>query len=220
VEYYPAFLDIEGKLVVVIGGGKVAFRKVKSLREAGARCRVVSPVLHEGLVEFRDNGDIEYINDVFKEEYLDGAWLVVAATNDPETQDRVFDAAQRNRIFCNVVDVPSRCSFIVPSVVKRGALKIAISTSGLGPGLSKNIRKELEKQFPESISQYIECVGKIRRLIINNLKNDDEKKRALKILFDLKSAQCFIDGDKQGIRQWAKKIGGEEALKIVRNYYG
>ncbi len=219
-KYYPAFLNIESRRVVVIGGGNVAYRKVMALLDAGARITVISPELSSGLKELLDSGAILYVMDTFKDDYIKGAWLVVAATDDPIVQKEVYEACEREKIFCNVVDVPERCSFIVPSLVKRGALNIAISTSGLGPGLSKALRKELEALFPESYAQFVECVGRLRRLVLDTFKDPQEKRRRLGILFDLNAARCFINGDRDAIEKWALEIGGRKALEIVREYHG
>lgn len=218
--YYPVFLNIAERRVVVVGGGRVAFRKVQALLDARAQCLVVSPGLSPALQEMAERGDIQWVRDSFKEQYLQGAWLVIAATDDSGVQEHVYRACEEKRIFCNVVDVPGWCSFIVPSIVRRGALKIAISTSGLGPGLAKNIRKELEARFPEEYERYVECVGKLRRFIIRRYEDADEKARRLEILFDLNTVKWFIDGDVEAIEHWALELGGTEALSIVRECHG
>ncbi len=218
--YYPAFLNIESRRVVVIGGGNVAYRKVRALLEAGAKITVISPELSSDFMELVATEAIQYVKDTFRESHIRGAWLVVAATDDPLVQEQVYEACERERVFCNVVDVPERCSFIVPSLVRRGALNIAISTSGLGPGLSKALRRELEALFPESYAQFVECVGRLRKLVLAKCQDPGEKKRRLKILFDLDAAKWFIDGDRAAIERWAQEIGGREALEIVREYHG
>ena len=218
--YYPAFLNIREKKVVVVGGGRVAYRKVKALLEAGARCHVVSPELDQRLKEIAAKGWVDYVQDVFRQNYLDGAWLVVAATNDPKVQEAVYQYCEKRHIFCNVVDVPSRCSFIVPAVLKRGALRIAVSTMGLAPGLSRRIRQELEGLFPTGYGRYVNAVGKLRKYIIRHFSNSKERKEALARLFDLGISMYFMNGDMERIEKWAREIGGEDAVKIVRGDNG
>ncbi len=220
INYYPVFLNVKDRLVVVIGGGRVAMRKVSSLVEAGARCRVVSPVIDEGLEGLKANGLIEHIEARFSEGHIEGAWLVIAATDDVEVQDKVFRACEARGIFCNVVDVPQRCSFIVPSVLKRGAFKLAISTSGLGPGLSRAVRLELEGQFPEEFSRYVDCIGRLRRLIIDTIRDEKDRRDRLTKLFDLSMSRYFIKGDIETLRQWALTIGGQRAVSILEACYG
>jgi precorrin-2 dehydrogenase/sirohydrochlorin ferrochelatase len=120
--YFPVFLNLEGKLCVVIGGGKVGERKVLSLLQAKAFVKLISPEATPVLQKLAEEGQILWEKRIYQPGDLEGAWLVVAATNDPSTQRSIYDEANAKRVFCNMVDVPEFCSFIVPSVVKRGSL--------------------------------------------------------------------------------------------------
>ncbi len=163
MRYYPVFLNLKGRLCVVIGGGSVAERKVRGLLRAGANIKVVSPGITKGLEELVRGGQIHYINRTYQREDIKDAFLVIAATADVDINKAVFNDARN--IPVNVVDVPELCSFIVPSIVSRGALTIAISTSGVSPAMAKSIREELEELFPEEIEDFFQFLEEIRMKI-------------------------------------------------------
>ncbi len=180
--YYPAFLNLEGKLCVVIGGGRVAERKIKSLLECGARVRVISPEATAGIEKLSEEGKLILEKRIYQKGDLEGAWLVVAATSDPRVQKGVFEEAESRRIFCNVVDVPEKCSFIVPSVIRRGELCIAISTSGASPALARRIRERLEKEFDSSWESHVKLMKHIRKEVLSSELSLKERELKLKKL--------------------------------------
>ncbi|MFQ5826028.1 MAG: bifunctional precorrin-2 dehydrogenase/sirohydrochlorin ferrochelatase [Dehalococcoidia bacterium] len=132
--YYPVFLNIAGRRCLVIGGGEVAERKVASLLDCGGRVTVISPRLSPGLEEKQAQGAIEALARDFQPGDLEGAFLVIAATDDPGVNDKIVREARKRGILINVVDQPGECDFIVPSTVHRGELVVAISTGGQKPG--------------------------------------------------------------------------------------
>ena len=182
ISYYPAFLKLEGKKCVVIGGGKVAERKILSLLEANAIVVLVSPDATLFLAKLAEEGKITWIKDIFKADYLEEAWLVFACTNQRDVQREVFQACEERKIFCNVVDQPDVSSFIVPSVVKRGALTLAISTSGASPAVSRRLRERLERLFGEEYASYLELMRRIRESILSKGLPQEEKERKLQVL--------------------------------------
>ncbi len=164
--YYPIFLKVEQKLCVVIGGGPVAERKITSLLEAGARVKVIAPEITERIKTLAREGKIIWEERPYRSGDLKDAFLVIAATNNPQVQEEVFAEAEERKIFCNVVDKPALCSFIVPSVVKRGRLQIAISTSGASPALAKRLREQLEELFGPEYAEYLELMAAWRKEIL------------------------------------------------------
>ena len=136
--YYPIFLDVRDRLAVVVGGGRVAARKVSGLVEAGARVRVVAPRLAAGL------GAQEVQRRSYRRGDLKGAVLAFAATNDREVNHAVAAEARRRRIPVNVADSVEDCTFLVPARLTRGPVQIAISTSGKSPRLARQLRQKLE----------------------------------------------------------------------------
>lgn len=153
---FPLFLRLEGKDVLVVGGGEVAARKALDLAEAGAAVRVVAPEVHASIegarcaIEQRD----------FEDDDVEGAWLVVAATNDPRVQARVCEAADRARVFSIAVDDPPNGTAISASVLRRGGITVAIGSSGEAPALSRLLREVLEQALPDD--QWIEAAKTLR----------------------------------------------------------
>lgn len=140
--WYPLFLDIEGKLAVVVGGGNVAFRKAAGAAAAGARVRVIAPRF---LREFEAFEGVERIQREFEEADLTGAALVFAATDSREVNRRVGEAARALGIPANIADAPEECAFIVPARIHRQGVQIAISTGGEDPKRAAETRKKLEE---------------------------------------------------------------------------
>ncbi len=177
--FYPALLDLKNKLCVVIGGGKVAERKVRILLKAGALIKVISPEVSEFIQKLSEEQKIILEKRCYRPGDLEGSWLVVAATSDRKIQELIKKEADEKRIFCNVVDVPELCSFIVPSSVERGKLLFAISTQGASPAVAKRLRQRLENLFDESYADYIKLMEKIRKEILNSPLSQEEKEERL-----------------------------------------
>jgi len=181
-EFFPVFLNLKNKLCIVIGGGKVAERKVENLLTSQAKVKVISPEVTLKLKKLAEEGKIEWERRVYKKGDLDSAWLVIAATDNPEIQKEIFKEAEEKRIFCNVVDVPELCSFIVPSTIRRGLLTIAISTSGVSPAVARRLRETLEEIIGEEYVLYVELMKDLRKQILNLNLSPEEKEEKLQKL--------------------------------------
>jgi precorrin-2 dehydrogenase/sirohydrochlorin ferrochelatase len=179
MNYYPVYLNLEGKKVVVIGGGRVAERKVFSLLKAGASVTVVSPEITTKLMKAKRGKSIRHVSSPYQKKNLAGAFLVIAATDNPAINSRV---AHDTTGLVNVVDVPSECNFIAPSVIKRGQLMIAISTSGSSPALSRSLRKEIEMLYGPEFSSYLNFIKRVRANAITGIKNRVLREKFLKSL--------------------------------------
>ena len=142
--YYPVYLSLEGKKCVVVGGGEVAWRKVETLLAAGTKVCLVSPEITPGIDELVKAGKLVHIRREYRTGDLEGAFLVIGATDNEDINRQVACDAEKTGILVNIVDVPKLCNFIVPSKVERGDLIISISTGGTSPALAKKIRKQLE----------------------------------------------------------------------------
>lgn len=179
MKYYPVFLDLKGRKAVVVGGGKVAERKVLALLKAGADITVISPSITARLLKERSKKTIRHIPRGFERNDLQGAFLVIAATNSPEVNREV---AVRSPALVNVVDVPSECNFIAPSVITRGYLTIAISTGGISPAFAKTVRRELEKIYGREVSGYLEFLKGMRAKALSEISHKGKKECFLKSL--------------------------------------
>jgi len=148
MKYYPINLNIKGKLCVVIGGGRVAERKVKNLLLCGARVRVVSPDLTDLLSKWASRGKIDYVRNEYRASHLKGAFLVYAATSDRKVNAKVARDAAKRRLLVNVADLATESTFILPAVLRKREISIAVSTNGLSPAKSVRIRDRI-KEFIE-----------------------------------------------------------------------
>jgi uroporphyrin-III C-methyltransferase/precorrin-2 dehydrogenase/sirohydrochlorin ferrochelatase len=162
---FPVFLNIKDRRCLVVGGGPVAARKVGQLLKAGARVAVAAPELCPELAQCHDIQAIEYLPVVFNENLLDGCVLVIAATNDDQVNRRVSELAQRRQLPVNVVDNPALCSFIMPSVVDRDPIQIAVSTGGASPVLARLLRARLETLIPAGYGRLAELMRTFRERV-------------------------------------------------------
>jgi precorrin-2 dehydrogenase/sirohydrochlorin ferrochelatase len=161
--YYPVNLDVFGRKCLVAGGGAVAERKVGTLLDFGARVIVVSTSFTPGLLRLGKRNKIRLVNRKFKSGDIEDAFLIIAATDDRKTNEHVSNAARKAGVLVNVVDQPKLCSFIAPSVIKRGPLVVSISTSGQAPLFAKAMRLKLEKFVTPALGKLAVELGKIRR---------------------------------------------------------
>ena len=180
MRYYPVFLNLEGKRCVVVGGGDVAERKVLALLDSGASVTVISPELTERLYDLKFAGRIEHLQRDYREGDLKGAFIVIAATSEMDVNRKVSGDAEG--IPVNVVDTPELCSFIVPSVLRRGPLTIAVSTSGTSPALSRSIREELEALYTEEVGTLLEHIVRIRKELMGSDLSPEKRTAILKSL--------------------------------------
>jgi len=181
-EFFPVFLNLKDKLCIVIGGGRVAERKIENLLTVQAKIKVISPEVTLKLKKLAEEGKIEWERRGYKKGDLNSAWLVIAATDNPEIQKEIFKEAEEKRIFCNVVDVPELCSFIVPSTIRRGLLTIAISTSGVSPAVARRLRETLEEIIGEEYVLYLKLMKDLRKQILNlNLSPEEKEKKLQKL---------------------------------------
>lgn len=180
---YPMMIKLEGQEITVIGGGKIAYRKVKNFLDFGCRVRVIAINFID---EFENVGDkVEKINDKYKEEYIKDSFVVVAATDDKAINESIGNYCSNRGKLVNVVDNPHLSTYIVPSVVKRGDLIIGVSTSGKSPSLAAKIKKDLEEKYDESYEEYLNILGTLREKIIKKYTDSKVKKEKLNRLIEL-----------------------------------
>jgi len=176
MKYYPVNLNVKNRKCLVVGGGEVATRKVKVLLESGATLTVITLNATKHLYKLENDGLLTLKLRLYKASDLNGMFLVFGATNDKKLNRQLFVDASKSNLLCNIADCPDQCNFILPSIVNRGDLSIAISTSGKSPALAKKIRKDLEKKFGLEYAEFLEIMGLIRRkLISSNCKSEIRK---------------------------------------------
>jgi precorrin-2 dehydrogenase / sirohydrochlorin ferrochelatase len=204
--YYPAFLDLKDRLCIVVGGGVVALRKVESLSACQAHVRVIAPAVVDEILAL---DAIEIVHKPYDHHDLAGAYLVIAATDDEATNLAVSRDAARRRIFCNVVDRPDQCSFIVPSVVERGPIKVAISTGGISPALSKRLRMELGAVVGAEYEYLAGILGRIRPMVLAQEGGHLAHKRVFEVLVNSDLIEAIRQNDKDRIDEILLQALGE-----------
>ena len=173
---YPIFLKLNYIPCLVVGGGKVAARKVKALLAAGAEITVLAPELSRELEKMAGDGVIIHLKRDYQSEDLIGFVLVIASTDAGEVNQRIYNDAVQNNVLINSVDDPERSNFYVPSLLKRGKLLLAISTSGTVPYFARELRKFLESKFYPGIEKDLAGLQKLRSEIIEGAKGNGKLK--------------------------------------------
>ena len=194
MKYYPIYLDLRDRLCVVVGGGQVAERKTLSLLEAGANVTVISPSLSQKLQGLSQSGKITHLPKTFDDKDLTAALLVIAATDSRQVNASIGRLCKKRNILVNVVTPPDESSFIVPSVVERGELLIAVSTSGMSPALSKKIRQELEERYGPEYEIFLGKMSMLRARLMDEVKDDGLRREILQTLADSNVISLLKEG--------------------------
>jgi len=208
--YYPIFINLKDKPCLVVGGGEVARRKVETLLTYGARVRVVSPQVGTGILRLAARRQIELLRRGYEAQDVAGCCLVIGATDDPEVNRRVAEDASRAGVLVNIVDEPDLCSFIVPSVVRRGELQVAVSTGGCSPALAKRLRIELSAQFGPEYAEYVELLGRCREEVLRRVEDEEVRRGIFQRLVEGDVLELIRQGDKAGLRGCLREILGFE----------
>lgn len=207
--YYPVFLDIRQRPCLVVGGGGVGSRKVDTLVENGAHVTVISTEATDRLETLCRQGTIVLKKRPYQSKDLDGMFLVIGATDDETLNRRISQDAEKRQILCNIVDRPEICSFIVPSIVRRGDLVLAISTSGKSPAFAKRLRKELAQQFGEEYGQFLQLMGAVRRKLLAAAHEPEAHKYLFNQIIDEGLLDLIRGKNKENINALLLRILGE-----------
>ena len=204
--YYPVNLDIHDRDCLVVGGGGVGARKVEGLKGCGGRVTVVSPRISDRLRGLVETGGVQWRNREYRAGDLDGMFLVIGATDDKALNRRIHaDASERNML-CNIADRPEVCNFILPAVVRRGDLMIAVSTSGRSPAFAKKLRKDLETWFGPEYAAFLDLMGAVRAKLLK----EEHAPEAHKPLFE-----ALIERDLLGLIKAGDAAAIDEELEAV-----
>ncbi len=163
--FYPVFLNLTGRRCVIIGGGQIAEGKISKLLDSGAKIIVISPDATQGIRSFTERGQIELDLRKYQQGDLQGAFLVIAATNDRVVNQEIFEEAEKQGILLNAVDDMPRCSFIAPSIVEKGPVTVAISTGGASPALARKLRENMEVSSALDWADATGVLSKARQII-------------------------------------------------------
>jgi siroheme synthase-like protein len=192
---YPLFLILKGKRALLVGGGAVALRKARVLWESGCDLTVVSKRYTDPFRTWLKARAVTWEERPYADGEASAYFLVVSATDDPLVNHRVYEDACRSERLVNVVDQPHLCNFFVPSVVRRGALQVAVSTSGDCPALSRRIRRELEGFLPERYGPLLQKLADIRNELKRRLPTPELRKAALEEILATDAITRFLEGE-------------------------
>lgn len=216
MNFYPICLDITNRRCTVIGGGKVAARKAQGLLDHQAQVTMISPELSEESEALYKDNLLSWIDRPYREGDLADSFLVIAATDDPDVQQRIHAEATERNILLNVADVPKWCNFILPATVRRGDFCLAISTSGKSPALAKQMRKGMEKQFGPEYDFLLQALGALRPLILNlNLPHAENKRIFEQLLHDDMATWIRDDQWSKVIRHFQNVLGDQVPLDCL-----
>ncbi|WP_439835552.1 siroheme synthase CysG [Aeromonas enteropelogenes] len=212
MDYLPIFCRLDNKPVLLVGGGEVALRKARLLLDASARLTVVAPELDSELAELAANESIEWLAGEFAPAHLTGKWLVVAATDRREVNALVYQSANQARIFANVVDDPKRSSFIMPSIIDRSPLMVAISSGGKAPVLARLLREKLEAMLPQHLGAVAAFAGSLRDRVKARFATMGERRRFWERLLGAdRLGQALAQGDSASANQLADNLFADES---------
>lgn len=176
----PVMLDVKEKEVVIIGGGKVALRKIQLFLNYKANITVVSEKFESEILKLE--GKIDIISSTYNKRFIEEAFMVIAATSDKKINHKIYEDAKKLKKFVNVVDDYKNSDFVTMAIVERGPLKIAVSTSGESAGASKKIKKKIEDFIPSEYEELIKYIGIERKKIIETYDGEEKERRLLKLL--------------------------------------
>ncbi len=212
--YYPATLDIAGRNALVVGAGSVAEGKILNLLQAAAKVKVVSLTATDNVREWARQGKIELEVRAYEPRDLDSCFMVIAATENNETNVAVHAEAEARQMLCNVVDMPHLCNFILPSIVRRGDLAIAVSTGGASPAMARRIRIALDQCYGKEYAVALRILGSLRAELKQRYPDFNDRKILFeRIVYSTESERIFMDmvraGDTDALEAWVEKCIAE-----------
>jgi precorrin-2 dehydrogenase/sirohydrochlorin ferrochelatase len=209
LDYYPVWLSLGGKSCIVVGGGAVAERKIAGLLNANANVTVISPEITAVIAEWVDKGRLKGILACYDSQYSSEAFIVIAATNSTEVNQQVAaDAIARGQLI-NRVDNPDQSDFIVPAVIRRGKLAIAVSTSGASPSLAGEIRDKLEQEYGEEYESYLDFLGELRLRVQQQIIEPSVRRKILKEVLKLDILAWIREGSFEK-EAWLERLLNDE----------
>ncbi|MEA3141225.1 MAG: uroporphyrin-III C-methyltransferase / precorrin-2 dehydrogenase / sirohydrochlorin ferrochelatase [Gammaproteobacteria bacterium] len=211
MNYFPVFFDLMGQAVLVVGGGEVALRKVVLLERSGAAITLVAPQVHPELQERGSAGKIKLVSREFVPDDLNGARLVIVATSRRAVNRWIATLSEARNIPVNVVDDREASRFIVPAIIDRDPVLVAISTGGTSPVLARRLRERLEAAIPKKIGELALWLRALRDGARRRLRNTDERRRFFENIVDGAAARRFIEGDVQAAQRLAQQLLGTTA---------
>ncbi len=208
MRYYPVCLDIKNRPCLVVGGGQVGTRKVRTLLQCGALVTVVSPEVTAELTRLERQGRITVIPRDYRSTDLDQVFLVIGATDDQNLNRQVHLDAEAAQKLCNIADQPELCNFVLPSIINQGDLMIAISTSGRSPAFAKYLRQRLQNQFGPEYGRFLDLMGAVRRRLLKTEHAPEAHKPLFENLIHNNLLELIKNDDRTGINTLLAEVLG------------
>ncbi|EAR7070413.1 uroporphyrinogen-III C-methyltransferase [Salmonella enterica] len=210
MDHLPIFCQLRDRDCLIVGGGDVAERKARLLLEAGARLTVNALAFIPQFTVWADEGMLTLVEGPFDEALLDPCWLAIAATDDDAVNQHVSEAAESRRIFCNVVDAPKAASFIMPSIIDRSPLMVAVSSAGTSPVLARLLREKLESILPQHLGQVAQYAGQLRARVKKQFTTMGERRRFWEKFFvNDRLAQSLANADEKAVNATTEQLFSE-----------
>ncbi|EPZ8125330.1 siroheme synthase CysG [Yersinia enterocolitica] len=207
MDYFPIFCQLQNKACLLVGGGEVAERKARLLLDAGAAVTVNACEFTEQFHDWAEQGLLSLVSGEFAPELLAEKWLVIAATDQVAVNALVYQSANQQRVFCNVVDDPKRTSFIMPSIIDRSPIMIAISSGGKAPVLARLLREKLEAMLPQHLGQLAQLAGNLRQRVKQHFVAMTDRRRFWeKLLTHDRLAQSLANEDQVQVEQHVEQL--------------
>jgi precorrin-2 dehydrogenase/sirohydrochlorin ferrochelatase len=208
MKYYPVNMEIRGRTVTIVGGGAVAERKCRTLLEAGAMVRIIAPRLSRWLLGLVRKGKIEHLAREYRRGDLAGSFLVFSATGNRDVSMAVADEAGECRIPANIADMPERSDFTTPATVARGDLLLTVSTGGKCPGMSREIRSQLDDCYGEEYAMALRVLGAVRERLLTQKKGSHAIREILNSLISHDLARLLRDGAPDEVERLLREVAG------------
>ncbi|ELY5853347.1 siroheme synthase CysG [Cronobacter malonaticus] len=210
MDHLPIFCQLRHRACLLVGGGDVAERKARLLLEAGAALTVNALAFAPQFEAWAEQGMLRLVQGEFNASLLDDCWLAIAATDDDAVNNQVSEAAEARRIFCNVVDAPKQASFIMPSIIDRSPLMVAISSGGTSPVLARLLREKLEALLPQHLGKVAGYAGQLRRRVKQTFTAMSERRRFWEKFFvNDRLAQSLANDDEQAVNRITETLLSE-----------
>ncbi|MDW8845319.1 siroheme synthase CysG [Erwinia sp. MMLR14_017] len=207
MDYLPLFCQLRNRACLLVGGGEVAERKARLLLKAGADLRVCSTHFSTPFTLWQQEGKLTLLSENFHSAMLEGCWLVIAATDDAAMNQHVSACADARQIFCNVVDAPEQASAIMPSIVDRSPLIVAISSGGKAPVMARLRREKIEALLPQHLGKVVACAGSLRQRVKNKFSEMGQRRRFWEKLFSHdRLAQALANGQSAQVEELTEAL--------------
>ncbi|MCF6092672.1 bifunctional precorrin-2 dehydrogenase/sirohydrochlorin ferrochelatase [Microaerobacter geothermalis] len=203
----PIMINLKDRPCVVVGGGRVAERKVMTLLDSEAKITVISPTLSAGLVLLSNR--FSYYKRTYLPGDVEGAFLVVAATDNREINQQIYEEAKTSVPLLNIVDQPELCTFFFPAVMKQGPLQVAVSTGGTSPALARKIRRELAEIFGGEYEAFLNRLSLLRKQLMKEINNPEKRNEILTRLVNSNLLELYRQNDQERAEEMIQRVISE-----------